>query len=39
MKRFLNGVGFLDAMLTSFAVLAVVIAAVTILWSMFHGRF
>ena len=37
--RFLDGVGFLDAMLTSFLVLAVVIASVTILYAKFRGRF
>lgn len=35
MTRFLDGVGFLDAMLTSAVVLSVVIACVTILYRYF----
>ena len=35
MRRFLDGVGFLDAMLTSALVLAVVIGAVTLLYWRF----
>ena len=37
--RFLDGVGFLDAMLTSAAVFAVVLCCITILWRMFAWRF
>lgn len=35
---FLNGIGFLDAMLTSFIVLTVVVCCITILYRYFIAR-